>query len=164
MENAAVPRPGNLQRTEWRQKYRQILSDHLSKTCSMVRDLASHRLTCSDTELGLVVELAHVHLRPNAKDKHTWAALLSTEHLFAKQLSKHSIGAFMELCREVGESFEAVAHPSLAVESFKRDHTGTSILSTFAAMSIKRYRQFLAFDGNWLCYLHLQNQATTRGD
>jgi hypothetical protein len=28
--------------------------------------------------------------------------------LFTKALSKHSIGAYMELCREVGKSFEAV--------------------------------------------------------
>jgi len=30
------------------------------------------------------------------------------QHLFQKQLSKHSVGAYRELCRGVGVSFEAV--------------------------------------------------------
>ncbi|KAL8643185.1 MAG: hypothetical protein Q9228_000170, partial [Teloschistes exilis] len=33
------------------------------------------------------------------------------EHLFKKHLSKHSIGAYRELCRGVGVSFEAVLAP-----------------------------------------------------
>ena len=37
-----------------------------------------------------------------------WAVLPEKKHLFAKQLSKHSIGAYMELCRGVGVSYEGI--------------------------------------------------------
>jgi hypothetical protein len=40
------------------------------------------------------------------------------EHLFTKQLSKHSIGAYMELCREVGTSIEAIRHPDLTTPGY----------------------------------------------
>lgn len=35
------------------------------------------------------------------------------EHLFTKQISKHSIGAYIKLCREVGRSIKAIARPTL---------------------------------------------------
>jgi hypothetical protein len=45
----------------------------------------------------------------NAEDPYSWKYLPTRAHLFGKSLSKHSIGAYIELCREVGASFEAVA-------------------------------------------------------
>jgi hypothetical protein len=45
----------------------------------------------------------------NAEDPYSWKYLQTRAHLFEKSLSKHSIGAYIELCREVGASFEAVA-------------------------------------------------------
>jgi hypothetical protein len=59
--------------------------------------------------LGIVVEPTQVRLKPDVQDGYKWNALPETQHLFTKQLSKHSVGAYMELCREVGKSFEAVA-------------------------------------------------------
>lgn len=38
-----------------------------------------------------------------------WAREPEREHLFKKQISKHSVGAYMELCREVGLSIKGVA-------------------------------------------------------
>jgi DNA anti-recombination protein RmuC len=44
----------------------------------------------------------------SADDPYTWKVLPEKEHLFKKQLSKHSTREYMELWREVGVSFEAV--------------------------------------------------------
>jgi hypothetical protein len=54
-----------------------------------------------------------VRLKPHSQDGYRWHAADDRKHLFAKQLSKHSIGAYMELCREVGKSFEAVVLSNL---------------------------------------------------
>ena len=84
--------------------------------------MSFHLLTCLDTQLGLVVEPAQVRLKPHAEDKYTWAPQPEKEHLFEEQLfekhlSKHSIGALMKLCREVGDTFQAVAFPLSAFET-----------------------------------------------
>jgi hypothetical protein len=52
------------------------------------------------------------YLQPGVEDGYEWKLLpgkedLLNEDLFTKQLSKHSIGAYMELCRGVEVSFEA---------------------------------------------------------
>jgi hypothetical protein len=47
-----------------------------------------------------------VRLITGAEDLYTWTVLPQRRHLFKKHLSKHSIGAYKELCREVGKSFE----------------------------------------------------------
>jgi hypothetical protein len=62
-----------------------------------------------EDRLGIVVEPAQVRLMPDIGDGYMWAALPEKEHLFTKQLSKHSTGAYTELCRGVGVSFEAIA-------------------------------------------------------
>jgi hypothetical protein len=63
---------------------------------------------CPDDNLALVVEPAQVRLITTSDDQYSWKVLPGKEHLFRKQLSKHSTGAYMELFREVGASFEAV--------------------------------------------------------
>jgi hypothetical protein len=63
------------------------------------------------TKLGISIEPAEVRLIPSATDPYTWQILPEKEHLFKKHLSKHSIGAYRELCRGVGVSFEAVLAP-----------------------------------------------------
>ena len=63
------------------------------------------------TKLGISVEPAEVRLITSAHDPYDWRILPEKEHLFKKHLSKHSIGAYRELCREVGVSFEAVLAP-----------------------------------------------------
>jgi hypothetical protein len=62
----------------------------------------------SECKLGILVEPVNVRLLPDLQDGYKWSVLPEREHLFTKQLSKYSIGAYMELCREVGKSFEAV--------------------------------------------------------
>ena len=88
---------GNLQRAKWRRKCRQILADHLEYT------------------LRIVVEPAQVRLKPDVQDGYMWNTLSERQYLFTKQLSKHSVGAYLELYREVGESFEAVTQKNLDV-------------------------------------------------
>src|SRR5439155_25578914 len=63
--------------------------------------------------LGIPIEPMQVRLITGVDDSYTWKVLPEKKHLFKKHLSKHSIGAYMELWREVGISFEAV----LAAES-----------------------------------------------
>lgn len=58
-----------------------------------------------------------VRLIPNPDDGYIWVRQPEREHLFMKQLSKHSYGAYVELCREIGISFEATLKP----ESERKD-------------------------------------------
>lgn len=59
-------------------------------------------------KLGISVEPTEVRLITSADDAYTWQKLPEMQHLFQKQLSKHSVGAYRELCRGVDVSFEAV--------------------------------------------------------
>ena len=59
-------------------------------------------------KLGFSIKPEDIRLITYADDPYTWQALPEKQHLFKKQLSKHSIGAYRKLCREVGVSFEAV--------------------------------------------------------
>ena len=56
------------------------------------------------------------------------------KNLFKKQLSKHAIGAYMELCREVGESFDAIRSTSLTNELCNKI-SKVSILNQLAYIS-----------------------------
>jgi hypothetical protein len=60
-----------------------------------------------EERLGIIVDPAKVRLQPGIEDGYEWKPLPGKEDLFAKPLSKHSIGAYMELYRGVGVSFEA---------------------------------------------------------
>ncbi|KAI9860586.1 MAG: hypothetical protein M1813_006010 [Trichoglossum hirsutum] len=66
-----------------------------------------------EDNLGISIDPVQVRLVTSIDDPYAWKALPGKERLFKKQLSKHSIEAYMELWREVGVSFEAV----LATES-----------------------------------------------
>ncbi|KAK2051914.1 hypothetical protein LY76DRAFT_673085 [Colletotrichum caudatum] len=91
-----LPRKSNEERAEWREKCRKKLADHLNVT------------------LGLTIEPSDVRLKPDGDDPYRWKILPGQEHifghLFEKQMSKQSKGVYMELWREVGRSFEAVAY------------------------------------------------------
>jgi hypothetical protein len=63
----------------------------------------------TESKLGILIDPSEVRLVPQVEDPYSWRSLPARAHLFEKNLSKHSIGAYMELCREVGVSFEAVA-------------------------------------------------------
>jgi hypothetical protein len=57
----------------------------------------------------MLVEPPDVRLIPRTGDGYVWAVLPEKRSLFSRQLSKHSIGAYVDLCQGVGVFFEAVA-------------------------------------------------------
>ncbi|KFY18218.1 hypothetical protein V492_00038 [Pseudogymnoascus sp. VKM F-4246] len=61
------------------------------------------------TKLGIAVDPLEIRLITREQDPYSWQYLPAASHLFQKNLSSHSIGAYMELYREIGSSFEAVA-------------------------------------------------------
>lgn len=73
-------------------------------------------------KLGVIIEPKMVRLVLDFQDGYMWVRHPEREHLFTKQLSKHSIGAYMELCREIDVSIEAIAslEPNLAVCDMRR--------------------------------------------
>ncbi|KAG9231521.1 hypothetical protein BJ875DRAFT_382791 [Amylocarpus encephaloides] len=87
----ALPRPSNLDRARWRTECREKLSEHIR------------------SKLGILVDPSEVRLITRVEDPYSWQFLPARTHLFGKNLSNHSVGVYMELCREVGVSFEAVA-------------------------------------------------------
>ena len=58
--------------------------------------------------LEIPIEPMQIRLITGVDDSYTWKVLPEKKHLFEKHLNKHSIGAYMELWREVDISFEAV--------------------------------------------------------
>lgn len=117
MKNTLAPRPENVQRAELRQKCRKILADYLRKNsragmrAPLINELGS--------ELGLNIKPEDVRLKPCGEDGYRWVVLRRSERLFETALSKHSIGAYKELCREVGISFKAVAPESSTDEPYQ---------------------------------------------
>ncbi|KAL4888216.1 hypothetical protein BDV59DRAFT_196628 [Aspergillus ambiguus] len=82
----------NQKRASWRSMCRKRLSQHIWET------------------LGIQVKPSEVRLRGGEDAlKYTWKIEdPSLEPLFDKHMSKHSVGAYMQLYREVGHSFYAV--------------------------------------------------------
>lgn len=72
----------------------------------------------SESRLGLTIDPTLVRLQPDVDEGYSWAYVPEKSHLFAKPLSKLSVGAYMELYREVGTSFEAVGQISRSTTSF----------------------------------------------
>ncbi len=124
----ATHRPSNQDRAAYRMKCRKKLSEHL---CKIRRTKDGQNLLMIPVfKLGLSIEPADVRLITNADDPYTWQALPEKQLLFKKQLSKHSIGAYRELCREVGVSFEAVPTTlSNANASTKPDKASLDVFS-----------------------------------
>ena len=56
----------------------------------------------------MTVHPDEVRLRPTLDDRYGWSYLPESAHLFMKQLSKHNITQYKQLCRELGRTFEAV--------------------------------------------------------
>ncbi|GFF96233.1 hypothetical protein IFM53868_08432 [Aspergillus udagawae] len=82
----------NQRRTSWRVRCRRRLASHIKE----------------DT-LGLQIEPDDVRLQPDDETRYAWQVDdPELESLFEKALSKHSVGAYIELCSEVGRSFRAV--------------------------------------------------------
>lgn len=62
----------------------------------------------SDQKLSLSVKPEDVRLITGPEDLYRWSRLVSSDHLFARHLSKHSIGAYSELYKNLEKTFEAV--------------------------------------------------------
>jgi hypothetical protein len=88
----------------------EIIRAHLYDPAIQWRMLPANKVS-EVTNLGILIEPAEVRLITRADDPYTWQMLPEKEHLFKKHLSKHSIGAYRELCRGVGVSFDAVLAP-----------------------------------------------------
>ncbi|KFZ14909.1 hypothetical protein V502_05856 [Pseudogymnoascus sp. VKM F-4520 (FW-2644)] len=86
-----APRQSNIDRAQWQSKCCEKLSEHI------------------ETKLGITVDPLEIRLITCEQDPYSWQYLPAASHLFQKNLSNHSIGAYMELYREFGSSFEAVA-------------------------------------------------------
>ena len=67
-----------------------------------------------------------MRLITNGDDPYVWSALPGEEHLFSKNMSDHSIGAYREMCDGVEVSFEAVP----ATRKSSADRLQAELLST----------------------------------
>ena|SRR5271154_5474975 len=81
-------------------------------------------INSTGSKLGLVVEPAQVRLMPETGDGYMWNTLLpENKSLFAKLLSKHSTGVYIELCRGVNKWFEAVRPGTISSGREWGEHT-----------------------------------------
>jgi len=103
-------RSSNLDRAAYRVKCREKLSEHIGRLT--LRSKGCLLITCKVIKLGITIEPGEVRLITTADDLYAWRSLPEKIYLFNKQMSKHSVGAYRELCREVGVSFEAVLTPT----------------------------------------------------
>ena len=55
-----------------------------------------------ELRLGIMVDPSEVRLIPRDEDRYRWSYLDHKAHLFVKQLSKHNVSGYRQLCREVG--------------------------------------------------------------
>ncbi|KFY99252.1 hypothetical protein V500_01424, partial [Pseudogymnoascus sp. VKM F-4518 (FW-2643)] len=85
------PRTSNQERAKWRTECREKLANHIH------------------SQLGLTVLPIDVKLITKPEDLYQWSILTAGKAaLFNKQLSKHSTGAYIDLCNGVGVHFKAV--------------------------------------------------------
>ena len=119
-------RPRSKLRAESRIKCRQTLSQYLGKKTRS----QTLQLTLAATQLGIQVEPANVRLVPEPGDGYQWKPRKpDIGPLLQKQISKHSTKAYMRLCREVGNSFIAVAEPNpLEIGGMVRTYSPSSCL------------------------------------
>ncbi|KAI9736743.1 MAG: hypothetical protein M1834_000947 [Cirrosporium novae-zelandiae] len=82
----------NQERTIWRTKCREKLSEHIN------------------SRLNIKLAPSDVRLITSERETYKWICNPGKEYLFAKHLSKLSIGVYKDLCAEVGKSFEAVSN------------------------------------------------------
>ena len=119
-EHTAILRPNNSARAAYRTKCRRKLSEHICKVLINSKLLILNYIA---TKLGISVAPVEVRLITSADDLYTWQILPEKKYLFKKQLSKLSIGAYRELCRGVGISFEAIARATAESQSLEGSTT-----------------------------------------
>ncbi|PWY96028.1 hypothetical protein BO94DRAFT_542106 [Aspergillus sclerotioniger CBS 115572] len=87
-----LSRLSNEKRARWRTKCREHLSKHIWEALQITINPSEVRLITSEPQAQYMWKIDDDSLQP----------------LFNKHLSKHSVGAYMQLCQEVGKSFYAV--------------------------------------------------------
>ncbi|KAK5077416.1 hypothetical protein LTR24_009663 [Lithohypha guttulata] len=68
-------------------------------------------------QLGLDVDPADVRLVPGPADPYAWRYGLEQEHLFRRQLSKHNVSAYRQICQHLGHAIQAVLHDGQPMRS-----------------------------------------------
>ena len=107
-------RSSNIESSEWRSKCRQRLSEHIGKKPIIIfaRPLefrwGNRTNLYLETTLGFEIEPSRVRLNPAKDDPYAWATEPALQHLFQKNISDHSIGAYKQLCDGVGSKFRAI--------------------------------------------------------
>lgn len=98
---------GNEKRASLRLSCRNHLSQHI---CEYQGHLTYKLLIFGIGEtIGVKVKPSEVRLKKEDDLDYMWQIDdPSLEHLFQKHLSKHSVGAYMQLQREVGKTFRAI--------------------------------------------------------
>ncbi|KAI9041324.1 uncharacterized protein KD926_006900 [Aspergillus affinis] len=110
----------NKKRALRRQGCREVLSKHICTTPGAPRSCRT--LIDLDNRLGLRINPNEVHLQPAPQDGYAWSVTDSKAHLLKTPLSNGTVGLYEEICREFGNSLEAVRPAVL-----QRDHIGLEI-------------------------------------
>ena len=88
-----------------------------------------------ESKLGISIDPSEVRLITRVEDPYSWKYLPARTHLFEKNLSNHSIGAYMELYREVGVSIEAVAREVLKIIHYPKQDKANASASIFFSLN-----------------------------
>lgn len=83
-------------------KCRKLISDHIGELFDTSDSVATN--TPLEEELHLAIAADKVRLITRPEDPYRWVYLAERRHLFEKPLSKHNVGAYKEICRELGQS------------------------------------------------------------
>ena len=78
--------------------------------------------------MGISIEPSQVRLITGTDDRYTWKVLPEKKHLFSKNISDHSIGAYKELCEGISVAFEAVP-ASIPIGTGSIDHIQEILIS-----------------------------------
>ena len=70
----------------------------------------------AEQQLGILVDPSSVRLIPRPEDRYIWIRRPEREHLFQRQLSKHGVRSYVELCREIGISIDVIPSDPAAAE------------------------------------------------
>ena len=116
-------RTNNVERSKCRKQCREQLSQYIRET-----DARLHKMVTDytlESTLGIAIDPSQVRLVPRVTDPYRWRFVPEKEHLFSKNISEHSIGAYKELCEGIdaynegkGAAFEAVPAPSVKIADF----------------------------------------------
>ncbi|KAK5069359.1 hypothetical protein LTR51_008609 [Lithohypha guttulata] len=111
-------RRSNQDRAQWRDACRQALVRYISKSSSSHQspDLIAH-IWVKEQQLDLDVDAADVRLVPGPTDPYVWQYGPEQEHLFRRQLSKHNVGAYRQICQNLGRSIQVVLRDGPTLQS-----------------------------------------------